>query len=171
MTKIFTIGHSDRKLNNFIAILIQNRIKCLVDVRSYPASRHTPQFNKDSLRDKLAKYGISYTHIPELGGRRNYPNIHHPSLTSKGFYSYAEYMGTDTFKKGLKELKRIARHCRTAYMCAEAVWWECHRRMISDRLEFDGWEVYHLGIKKEPIRHIIWKLARLNKDGEIIYDQ
>jgi uncharacterized protein (DUF488 family) len=171
MTKIFTIGHSTRKLNNFIAILIQNRIKCLVDVRSYPSSTYAPQFNEDSLKTKLAKYDIKYYHIKELGGRRHYPNIHHPALTSSSFSSYAEYMMTDSFKKGIKELKHIARQCRTAYMCAEAVWWRCHRRMISDRLEFDGWDVYHLGIKKEPIRHTIWDLARLDRHNEIIYDK
>jgi len=168
--KIFTIGHSTLKLNNFIAILLINRIKCLVDVRSYPSSKIVPWFNKDALKEKLAKFDIEYIHIPELGGRRHYLNIHHPSLTSKSFSSYAEYMMTDDFKKGIKILKHIARQCRTAYMCSEAVWWRCHRRMISDRLEFDNFQVYHLGITKKPIRHPIWDLARLNKKNQIIYD-
>jgi uncharacterized protein (DUF488 family) len=80
-------------------------------------------------------------------------------------------MMTPEFETGLKMLKHIAHKYRVAIMCAEAVWWRCHRRMISDRLEFDGWKVYHLGIKKEPIRHTIWNVARLDKHHEIIYDK
>jgi uncharacterized protein (DUF488 family) len=169
--KIFTIGHSTRKLNDFIAILIQNGIKCLVDVRSYPGSEYVPQFNAAKLKKSLARFDIKYYHLPKLGGRRHLPNIHHPALTSKSFSAYAEYMMTSEFHHGMKLLKRIARKCRTIIMCSEAVYWRCHRRMISDRLTFDGWSVYHLGVTKTPIKHKIWDVAILNKDNEIIYDK
>lgn len=171
MTKIFTIGHSTRTLNRFIEVLIVNKIKCLIDIRSYPGSKYVPWFNQANLKKKLAQYKIKYYYIPELGGRRRYVNIHHPSILAPTFSSYAEYMMMDPFKKGLKELKKIARHCRSAMMCAEGVYWRCHRRMVSDRLTFDGWDVYHLGIKKDPIPHAIWDIAREDKNGEIIYDQ
>ena len=169
--KIYTIGHSTKTFNQFVDILIKNKIKCLVDVRSYPGSKMVPQFNKKTLDHKLEKYGIKYYHIPELGGRRRISNLHHPSIKSESFSSYAEYMMTDDFKYGLSLLKKIARKCTTAFMCAEVLWWQCHRRMISDRLAYDGWQVYHLGIGKEKTRHDIWDIARLNSKNQIIYDQ
>jgi len=125
MPLIFTIGHSTLELAKFIQILLHNKIKCLVDVRSYPSSRAFPQYNKDNLAKSLSIFGITYIHIASLGGRRNFPNIHHPALTSKSFSSYAEYMIGPEFKKGIKDLKKIARGCRTAIMCSEAVWWRC----------------------------------------------
>lgn len=171
MKKIYTIGHSTRKLNNFIKILIENRIHCLVDVRSYPGSRMVPQFNKETLKKKLAKYGIKYYHLPNLGGRRKNKTTIHTSLIAQTFASYAEYMMHEQFKEGLIKLKKIARSCKTAFMCAEGPWWRCHRRMIADRLEYDGWEVYHLGIRKEPVRHIVWNVSRFDENGNVIYDQ
>lgn len=169
--KIYTIGHSSRKLNQFIKILIENKIRCLVDVRSYPGSGTFPYFNKKPLMKSLEKYKIRYVHIPELGGRRKITTNIHSSLEGPGFAGYADHMSSDEFKKGIRKLKSIARRCRTAYMCAEALWWSCHRRMISDRLFFDGWDVYHLGIKKEPIEHQSWEIARMTDTGQIIYDQ
>ncbi|XWV24905.1 hypothetical protein QJ856_gp0877 [Tupanvirus deep ocean] len=80
-------------------------------------------------------------------------------------------MASNSFKIGVSILKKIARRCKTAYMCAEGPWWRCHRRMISDRLEFDNWEVFHLGIKKDPVPHIIWNIARLDESNNIVYDQ
>ena len=168
---IYTIGHSTRTINKFIEILIKNKIRCLVDVRSYPGSKKVPHFNKETLGSKLAKYRIRYVHMPLLGGRRKLKTELHTSILSPGFSSYAEYMMMDNFQKGLSKLKSIAKRCRTAYMCAEGPWWRCHRRMISDRLEYDNWEVYHLGVGSEPVRHVVWEISRLYKDGEIIYDQ
>lgn len=168
--KIYTIGHSTRKINNFIKILIMCKIRCLVDVRSYPMSRFVPDFNKENLKSKLAKYKIKYVHIPELGGRRRLKTNVHTSIQAPTYASYAEYMFTDDFNKGLDKLKKIGQKCRTAYMCAEALWWRCHRRLISDRLEYDGWEVYHLGLG-EPKRHEIWDISRLDNNNQIIYDQ
>lgn len=169
--KIYTIGHSTRELKSFIKILLDNRIKCVVDVRSYPFSRVSPQFNGDSLKKSLVKYGIKYYHVTKLGGRRRATTNMHKSIRSPGFAGYADYMMTNDFKIGIRILKRIARKCKTVYMCSEALWWRCHRRMISDRLFYDGWQVYHLGVKKDPIPHIKWNIARLNKHNEIIYDR
>lgn len=167
---IYTIGHSTRTLSEFINILTNNQIECLVDVRSYPGSKHEPQFNKKHLELILPKHGISYTHIPELGGRRHNHSDLHTSLRSKSFISYAAYMQTTSFSDGIAKLKHIALKCKTAFMCSEAVWWKCHRRMISDRLEFDSWNVYHLGLGKiQP--HKIWDIARLDTSNQIIYDQ
>src|SRR5271170_616864 len=97
-------------------------------------SKRFPQFDKQNLKNKLHKYHIKYIHIRELGGRRYYKNIHHPAIKLQAFSSYAEYMMGNDFAHGLSELKKIARACRTAYMCSETLWWKCHRRMISDRL-------------------------------------
>jgi uncharacterized protein (DUF488 family) len=168
--RIYTIGHSTRPINAFIKILIQNRIHCLVDVRSYPRSRTVPQFNKIILKNKLAKFGIKYYHIQELGGRRKIRTDLHKSIKTSGFAGYADYMMSDDFRNGISILKKIARRCKTAIMCSEALWWRCHRRMISDRLTFDGWKVYHLGIKIDPILHEIWNIARLDTNNDIIYD-
>jgi len=172
MTKrLYTIGHGIRSINSFIKTLIENKVKCLVDVRSYPGSRYVPQFNQRRLATSLHKYHIKYIHLSELGGRRRYPNFHHPSITVAAFASYAEYMMTKDFKIGLAKLKKVARKCRTAIMCAETLYWQCHRRMISDRLEYDKWKVFHLGITKAPIRHTIWNISRRNQSNQIIYDR
>jgi uncharacterized protein (DUF488 family) len=169
---IYTIGHSSRNISDFIKILIDNGIKCLVDVRSYPGSNAMPQFGKSLLKKSLKKYKIKYIHIPELGGRRRVMSDKHTSLRVKAFAGYADHMQTPEFKHGLRLLKKIGRKCKTAYMCAESLWWKCHRRMISDRLEFDGWKVYHLGLTKTLVRHTIWDVARLDTDdNSIIYDK
>ena len=167
--KIYTIGHSTRPFDEFIDILVENHIHCLVDVRSYPGSNKYPQYNKAVLRDNLADYGIKYYHIADLGGRRHNKISYDTDIEVKAFSSYAEYMLTDEFKEGLTELKKIARKCKTVYMCSEAVWWRCHRRMISDQLEFEGWKVFHLGLEKKPVRHTIWNLARFDKKTKKVY--
>ena len=167
--KIYTIGHSTRTIYQFLEILIDNHIACLVDVRSYPGSRMFPHFNKSSLDKYLTKYGIKYYHLPALGGRRNIKNEIHSSIKIPAFSSFAQYMMTPEFNKGLVNLKKIAQKCKTAIMCSESLWYRCHRKMISDKLVYDGWKVYHLGMGK-PIQHKIWNISRL-KHGKIIYDQ
>lgn len=170
--EIYTIGHSNRTINRFIEILIANKIRCLVDVRSYPGSRAMPQFNQKILKSKLAKYKIKYYHLPELGGRRKVKTNIHSSIEAPGFAGYADYMMTPEFHGGISKLKKIGSKCRTAYMCAEGAYYQCHRRMISDRLEYDGWHVYHLNSAHGiPKRHQIWNISRLDKNGDIIYDQ
>ena len=168
---IYTIGHSVRSINQFIKILIENGIKCVVDVRSYPYSSTVPQFNIDVLKESLAKYKIRYVHIKELGGRRKLKSELDTSIKSKGFASYAQHMRTDEFEKGLEKLKKIAAKKKTVILCAESLVWKCHRRLISDRLKFDHWKVYHLGLGKKPVKHKIWEIARWSKKYGVVYDK
>jgi uncharacterized protein (DUF488 family) len=150
MKKIWTIGHSTRGENEFIQILEFFNIQILADVRSFPASKKFPHFNKEHLAVSLRAHKIEYIHLPELGGRRK------PAKDSKNtiwkneaFRGYADYMETESFKNGIDTLTEIANRKNTAYMCSEAVWWKCHRSMISDYLKSKDWEVLHImGINK-----------------------
>lgn len=166
---IYTIGHSTLPLDKFIDILKKNNIKCLVDVRSYPGSSKFPHFNKAKFKKNLEGNNITYYHIPELGGRRRKISNIHTSIKLDSFAGYADHMLTEEFNKGMKELKKIARKCKTAYMCSESLYWKCHRRMISDKLVFEGWNVYHLGISKNDIKHEPWQIAKL-VNGKIYYN-
>jgi uncharacterized protein (DUF488 family) len=144
--RIWTIGHSTRMIDEFISLLQANHIKLLVDVRSLPGSKRYPQFNKETLANSLGKVAIRYQHFPELGGRRkateNSPNT---AWRNASFRGYADYMETEEFHKGVRRLLDHAADAGpTAIMCAEAVWWRCHRSLISDYLKADGIEVMHI---------------------------
>src|SRR5437868_7086008 len=141
---IYTIGHSIRTFDEFVEVLEDNEIEYVVDVRSYPGSLRVPQFNKSNLEKNLPKDGIKYHHIKNLGGFRKNKPSYKTTLRVKSFASYAEYMLSDDFKKGIKELEDIAKKYKTVFMCSELLWYKCHRRMISDKLTFDGWNVYHI---------------------------
>lgn len=170
MRNIYTIGHSTRSIDDFLDILEDNDVRCVIDVRSYPGSGAYPQYNKVRLKKKLNEEGIGYVHLPLLGGRRNNKISYETGLRNKSFSSYAEYMLSSDFKKGMMELLAIARKYRSVIMCSEAVYWRCHRRMISDQLELWGYKVYHLGMGKKPLRHEVWDLARLNSKKQVVYD-
>ena len=148
---IWTIGHSTRSLEEFEAMLHSFDIELIADIRSYPGSRKFPQFNKEALEISLPQNNIQYLHIKELGGRRKAnPGSKNTAWRHVAFRSYADYMETASFKDGIKELEQIALKQRTAYMCSEAVWWRCHRSMVSDYLKLRGWKVMHImGISKE----------------------
>jgi len=145
---IFTIGHSTRTLDEFVALLRQVDITLLVDVRSIPRSRTTPQFNGDTLPGALAEAGIGYRHLRALGGRRHHRKGTPPSLNVywrvTAFRNYADYAETDEFRAGLRVLRELVRDDRCAIMCAEAVWWRCHRRIITDYLLAGGTHVDHI---------------------------
>lgn len=153
-----------------------------MDVRSFPRSRTNPHFNREKLLTcvELQAAHIGYSWFgPNLGGRRNnkQPGIErHTSIRVPSFRNYAGYMSTTPFREGLEILNNLADEVeRTengsiAIMCSETLWWRCHRRMISDVLVFQGSEVRHLGIQKEPMMHKVWDIARGTEDGEIIYD-
>jgi len=142
--KLWTIGHSTRSIDEFIDALKSFEIQTLADVRSFPGSRRYPQFNKENLRASLAEKGIEYIHFPELGGRRRAkPDSLNMAWQSKTFRGYADYMETEGFQKGIERLLETARERRTAIMCAEAVWWRCHRSLISDYLKANEVEVTH----------------------------
>ena len=148
---IWTIGHSTRSLEEFVAMLHSFNIELIADIRSFPGSRKFPQFNKEALEISLSQNNIQYIHIKELGGRRKAnPGSKNTAWRHVAFRSYADYMETASFKDGIKELEQIALKQRTAYMCSEAVWWRCHRSMVSDYLKLLDWKVMHImGISKE----------------------
>lgn len=165
---IWTIGHSTRSLDEFIAMLKSFQIESVADIRSYPGSRKYPQFNREALEISLTQNNLLYIHIKNLGGRRKpHPDSKNTAWRNTAFRGYADYMETDAFKEGIKELEGIASKDRTVYMCSEAVWWRCHRSMVSDYLKVNGWTVMHImGIEKDeehpytsPARIVGEKLA------------
>jgi uncharacterized protein (DUF488 family) len=148
MANIFTIGHSTRTATEFTALLEQVGVDLLVDVRSIPRSRANPQFNADALPKGLADAGIGYRHLAALGGLRHRSKTAGPSPNVlwrvASFRNYADYAESDAFRAGLDELIALARDNRCAIMCAEAVWWRCHRRIIADYLLARGLAVEHV---------------------------
>jgi uncharacterized protein (DUF488 family) len=154
--QVWTIGHSTRSINEFINILKSHSIEVLADVRSYPGSKRYPHFNKNSLDVSLARNHVEYIHIMELGGRRKpSENSRHSEWSNSSFRAYADYMDTDSFYKGITLLKRISSVKRTAIMCAEALWWKCHRRMIADYLTANGTNVIHIFDKDKADLHTL----------------
>ena len=144
--RIWTIGHSTRDIDRFVLLLNENGIKLLVDVRLLPGSKRYPQFNKEALAETLREHGIRYEHFPELGGRRKpKPDSLNTAWRNASFRGYADYMVTEQFHKGVDRLLTLAREAGpAAIMCAEAVWWRCHRGLISDFLKVRGMEVMHI---------------------------
>ena len=146
MNQIWTIGHSTRKIDIFISLLRENGITLVADVRLLPGSKRYPQFNKETLAQSLGEHGIRYEHFPQLGGRRK------PQLGSKNnawrneaFRGYADHMETEEFREGIDRLVDLAHEAGpTAIMCAESLWWRCHRALISDLLKARGVEVTHI---------------------------
>jgi len=147
---IYTIGHSTHTLEEFAAMLKSFNIELLADIRSFPGSRKFPHFNKENLPPSLAENNIEYIHLKNLGGRRKVnPESCNTGWRVAAFRGYADYMETESFKKAIKELEQIASEKRAAYMCAEAVWWRCHRSLVSDYLKHNGWTVLHImGVNK-----------------------
>lgn len=151
---IYTIGHSTLSAQDFLEELKAFSIEHLVDVRHFPGSRKFPQYNQENLKQFLEDNNIKYSWLEDLGGRRKLEKEapetkwNHPA-----FKGYAGYMLTAAFKKGIKELLAIAAKEKTVYMCSEAVWWRCHRSMISDLLKFKGWEVEHIMSKTKVSEH------------------
>lgn len=145
---IFTIGHSNRPLDDFLALLRESRIDRLVDVRTIPRSRFNPQFNTDTLPDALAAIEISYEHLAALGGRRGKSRTVSPDVnafwTHQSFHNYADYAMSEPFRAGLEHLIAEGRQRRCAIMCSEAVWWRCHRRIVADYLVAYGETVVHI---------------------------
>ncbi|MBD8064811.1 DUF488 domain-containing protein [Devosia sp. PTR5] len=148
MNPFFTIGHSTRTIEEFAALLQQSEIRHLVDVRTVPRSRTNPQFNLDAMEGNLAPYQITYRHIAQLGGLRGRQKQVESSANAlwrnQSFRNYADYAQTAKFRSGLDELIEVGETGRTAMMCAEAVWWRCHRRIIADNLLARGFEVFHI---------------------------
>jgi uncharacterized protein (DUF488 family) len=148
---IWTIGHSTRPLEEFLSMLRSFNIQTVADIRRFPGSRKFPQYNEEALSVSLPQNNIQYVELKSLGGRRKVkPDSKNTAWRNAAFRGYADYMETDSFKEGVTELENIALKQHTAYMCSEAVWWRCHRSMVSDYLKTNGWNVMHImGIGKE----------------------
>ena len=179
--QIWTIGHSTRKIDIFVSLLEENGIKLLADVRQFPGSKRYPQFNKDALADSLGKAEIRYQHFPELGGRRKpRPDSCNIAWRNASFRGYADYMETEEFRKGVERLLDLAtgrvrptgglanKVGPTAIMCAEAVWWRCHRALISDFLKVRGIEVIHIVDHNKTELHPFTSAARV-VNGKLSY--
>lgn len=167
--KIWTVGHSTRSGEEFTQILLAHRIEVLVDVRTFPGSRRYPQFNREALAESLKEAGIEYKHEPRLGGRRKpLPDSHNSAWRNEQFRGYADHMETEEFKNGVRELLELASSMRVAVMCAEAVWWRCHRSLIADYLKAEGHEVIHIIDEKKTEEHPYTSAARVI-DGRLSY--
>ena len=168
---VFSIGHSNRSFEEFAELLVENEIELLSDIRMIPMSRANPQFNKDTFPESLAPFGIAYVHLPKLGGRRGKSAKNSPNTfwEHSSFRNYADYAMTEPFREGLEELKAFANEKRTAYMCSEAVWWRCHRRIVTDYLLSQKWKVLHIMSSGKTIEAEMNDHAELQLDGTLIY--
>lgn len=168
--RIWTIGHSTRTIEDFTALLAQNSIALLADVRLLPGSKRYPHFNSDALAGSLGEQGIRYEHFAELGGRRRpRPDSPHTAWRNDAFRGYADHMDTAEFQAGIARLLEFASATGpAAIMCAEAVWWRCHRGLVSDYLKVRGIEVLHIVDTKKPEPHP-WTSAATIVDGRLSY--
>ena len=183
--RIWTIGHSTREIDDFISLLKENGIKAVADVRMFPGSRRYPQFGREALAKSLADAAIRYEHFPELGGRRKTkPDSKNTAWRNESFRGYADYMETEDFRKGIERLADLARPAGptaqpasstpgvggVAVMCAEAVWWRCHRSLISDYLKANGVEVLHILDHNKVEPHPFTSAAKI-VNGELSYGE
>ncbi|MET3113458.1 uncharacterized protein (DUF488 family) [Pedobacter sp. CG_S7] len=142
---IYTIGHSTHSIDVFLDMLKSFDIKILADIRRLPGSRKFPQFDKEYLKIALKEAGIEYIHLADLGGRRKAKkDSKNNRWNNASFKGYADYMETNEFENAVENLQNIALKQTTAYMCSEAVWWRCHRSMVSDYLKAKDWQVFHI---------------------------
>lgn len=169
----FTIGHSNRSLAEFIELLRSARVERVVDIRKMPMSRANPQFNRDTLPAALAEMQISYGHIAALGGLRGRMQALPPDINglwkNRSFHNYADYALSDTFRAGLEELRGEGHRWRCAMMCSEAVWWRCHRRIVSDYLIAQGETVFHIMGEGRFDEARLTPGAQPRPDGTVIY--
>ena len=168
--QIWTIGHSTREIDAFLGLLETNGIKLVADVRLLPGSKRYPQFNQEALAQSLGDRGIRYEHFPELGGRRKpRPDSRNTTWRNEAFRGYADHMETEEFRQGINRLVDLAGEIGpTAVMCAEAVWWRCHRALISDFLKARGVEVTHIVDLGKTQPHPYTSAARI-VNGELSY--
>jgi uncharacterized protein (DUF488 family) len=168
-TTIYTIGHSTRSIEEFLAILRAHGVERVADVRTIPRSRHNPQFGADRLSESLREAGIEYTPMPRLGGlRRPRPDSANTGWHHPAFRGYADYMETAAFAEALEELARLAAAKRTVVMCAEAVPWRCHRSLLADALTVRGIAVVDLFDERKAEPHRLTPIARV-EDGRLGY--
>ncbi|OCH98306.1 DNA repair protein [Legionella jamestowniensis] len=165
MTALYTIGHSNRKLQDFLDLLTHYKISKLVDVRTIPKSRYVPWFNKESLADSLKEISVKYQHVPALGGLRS-PKADSINLGwhNLSFRAYADYMQTKEFFSALKDLNAMTANERVAIMCAEAVPWRCHRSLIADAEIIRHFRVFHILNETTVQTHHLTSFAVVDRD-------
>jgi len=166
---LWTIGHSTREWDVFLGMLHQAGIRHLVDVRRFAGSRRNPQFSGETMAGRLPGAGVEYVAMPELGGRRK-PRADTPNTAwrNESFRGYADHMASDEYRGARARLAALARQAPTAVMCAEALWWQCHRGLISDDFKADGWTVVHLMSPDRREEHPYTAAARI-VDGALDY--
>lgn len=164
--RIFSIGHSTHELAALVRLLNMHGVTQLADVRAHPGSRRLPWFARAELTRELPLRGLAYVHLPELGGRRR-PAADSPNggWATPGFRAYADYIATPAFAAGLARLRAIAEERPTAMMCAEGLWWQCHRRLIADALTVDGWDVVHIDPRGGTTSHELTEFAVSDATG------
>jgi uncharacterized protein (DUF488 family) len=170
LNTLWTIGHSNRSLADFLALLAENQIESLADVRLLPGSRRYPQFDQNSLAASLADANIEYKHFRALGGRRTKRSDISPNSAWRvaAFAAYADYMLTPEFRAAFAELKTLAKTKRTAIMCAEVLPWRCHRRLIADQFLATGWQVLDIMSPHTTKPHELPPFARI-VDNQVTY--
>lgn len=169
----FTIGHSTRSVDDFVALLSAQNIKLVVDVRAIPRSRTNPQYNSKEFAEALSEFQIGYQHIAALGGlrgrTRDVPQEANAFWKNQSFHNYADYAASNEFRSGLKALRELGHAATCAIMCSEAVWWRCHRRIIADYLIASGDTVFHIMGSKVADRAHLTEGARVGPDGTVLY--
>ena len=167
--EVWTVGHSTRELAEFVAVLQAHQIALIADVRQFPGSRRYPHFGGETLAQSLRAKGIDYEHFANLGGRRQpLADSRNTAWRNAAFRGYADYMETEPFLTAMKRLLEVSSTHRTAIMCAEAVWWRCHRSLIADYLKSQGHDVRHIFDEKKVEPHPWTSAARL-ADGQLSY--
>lgn len=173
MTNFFTIGHSNRALDEFLGMLSEAQINLLIDVRAFPRSRSNPIYNVDRLPVDLSLRQIRYLHFPSLGGRRRKQPNTDQTLNSawrvRSFHNYADYALGAEFGAALQHLVELGLGQRLALMCSEAVWWRCHRRIITDYLILSGYSVVHLMAPGRMVQAAPTAGARRTLAGKVVY--
>lgn len=168
-TTIWTIGHSNRELGDFLSLLAQYDIEALADVRRFPGSRRQPHFAREALEASLRDHGVAYLWLPQLGGRRRpVPGSLNSGWRNSSFQGYADHMDSEEFANGLGALLDLAHARRTTLMCAELLWWRCHRRLIADLLKARGYEVIHILDGRQTTEHPFTSPARV-VEGQLTY--
>lgn len=168
---IYTIGHSTHPLQVFLKMLSAFSIQVLVDIRRFPASKKFPQFNQDYLETALLGQGIGYTHFKALGGRRPaHKGSHNIRWKNDSFRGYADYMETEDFKIAVADLEALALKKTVVLMCAESLWWRCHRSMVADYLKARGWTVMHIMGPNQVEEHPFTAPARVVKESVFYND-
>lgn len=171
--QLFTIGHSTHPLERFLALLARHHVEVVADIRRFPGSRKYPQFDRDGLATSLPEAGVEYHWLAALGGRRG-KKANGPSanlgLRNESFRNYADYMLTEEFREGVRELLAVAGERPTAFMCSEGVFWRCHRRLVADYLLANGIAVRHIMPSGELRPHTLTEGARVEA-GALTYPQ